>query len=117
MPSEPRVIEAAGGVLWRPARDGGVEVCLVHRPKYDDLSVPKGKLSRGEHVLLGAVREVAEETGYTATVGAPLGEIHYLKDGSPKRVRYWAMRAGQGRFVPGSEVDRLEWVTPPTAVM
>ena len=85
---------------------------MVHRPKYDDWSVPKGKLRRGEHPLLAAVREVAEETGYTGVIGAPLKDVHYLKDGMPKRVRYWAMRLSGGAFQANDEVDRLMWLPP-----
>ena len=110
-------IEAAGGVLWRPAADGGgAEICLVHRPKYDDYSVPKGKLGRGEHVLLAAAREVTEETGIAPILAAPLGETHYLKDGVPKRVRYWAMRASSGAFQANDEVDEVVWVSPAAAL-
>ncbi|MGH3365619.1 MAG: NUDIX hydrolase [Nocardioidaceae bacterium] len=105
-------IEAAGGVLWRQSRGSDIEIALVHRPKYDDWSLPKGKLSSGEHVLAGAVREVQEETGFTPMVGPPLGQVHYDKDGSPKRVRYWAMRATDGTFDPTTEVDDLRWVRP-----
>lgn len=116
MGTSERLIEASGGVLWRPRPDGTPEVCLVHRPKYDDYSVPKGKLARGEHVLLAACREVWEETGFSVTVGRPLGEVRYLKDGLPKRVRYWAMRIEGGSFSPNEEVDRLEWLPPAEAV-
>lgn len=113
MPPSSRLIEAAGGVLWRPALGGaGVEVALVHRPKYDDWSLPKGKLASGEHPVLGALREVWEETGHLASPGRPLGEIRYLKDGEPKRVRYWAMRVEDGRFEPGDEVDQVMWLPP-----
>jgi 8-oxo-dGTP diphosphatase len=108
-----RLIEAAGGVLWRPAVGGlGVEVALVHRPKYDDWSVPKGKLEPGEHPVLGAIREVREETGYVGVPGRPLGETRYLKDGEPKRSRYWALRADTGSFVPNAEVDQVMWLPP-----
>jgi 8-oxo-dGTP diphosphatase len=108
-----RLIEAAGGVLWRPAIGGrGVEVCLIHRPKYDDWSLPKGKLNSGEHVLAAAEREVWEETGHRALIGRPLGEIRYSKDGSPKRVRYWAMRQAGGEFAPNDEVDQVMWLPP-----
>jgi 8-oxo-dGTP diphosphatase len=108
-----KLIEAAGGVLWRPADGGaGLEVALVHRPKYDDWSIAKGKLNAGEHPIIGALREVFEETGYVAVPGRSLGETRYLKDGSPKRVRYWAMRASGGRFVPNDEVDQLMWLPP-----
>ena len=103
--------------MWRPATDGGgAEICLVHRPKYDDYSVPKGKLGRGEHVLLGAAREVTEETGFAPIVAAPLGETHYLKDGVPKRVRYWSMRASTGTFQANDEVDEVSWVSPAAAL-
>jgi 8-oxo-dGTP diphosphatase len=108
-----KLIEAAGGVLWRPAAGGsGLEVALVHRPKYDDWSIPKGKLNPGEHPIVGAVREVREETGHVGVPGRPLGEIRYLKDGSPKRVRYWAMRVEGGHFVPNDEVDQVMWLPP-----
>jgi len=104
-------IEAAGGVLWRAALGAaGVEVALVHRPKYDDWSLPKGKLEEGEHPLLAAVREVEEETGFVGLPGRPLGEVRYLKDGDSKRVRYWAMTAESGAFVPSDEVDQVMWL-------
>ena len=110
-------IHAAGGVLWRVAANGdGIEVATIHRPRYDDWSLPKGKLNPGEIDLEGAVREVMEETGYRVTVGRPLGEVNYLKDGRPKVVRYWAMRAEGGIFTPSREVDELRWVPVSTAV-
>ena len=111
-----KLIEAAGGVLWRSAPGhAGIEVALVHRPKYDDWSIPKGKLTSGEHPVLGALREVEEETGHIAEPGRPLGEIHYLKEGVPKRVRYWAMRATGGSFAASEEVDRMVWLPPQEA--
>src|SRR3954452_5299503 len=103
-------IEAAGGVLWRYAADGSVEIALVHRPKYDDWSIPKGKLKRREHLLLGALREVAEETGVQPLLGRPLGEIRYLKDGLPKRVRYWAMSCADGAGSYALESDENDEV-------
>ncbi len=109
-----RVIEAAGGVLWRPAGTG-LEIAVVHRPKYDDWSLPKGKLARDEHPVLGATREVLEETGYVGVPGRPMGETHYLKDSVPKRVRYWAMRVEDGSFAPNAEVDELRWLAPEQA--
>lgn len=116
--SAQRPIRAAGGVVWRPAAEGeqaGVEVAVVHRPRYDDWSLPKGKLAAGEPELEAAVREVLEETGYRVAVGRPLGESRYLKDNGgvtrPKVVRWWAMRAVGGDFSPGREVDQLRWLT------
>ncbi|WP_171110500.1 MULTISPECIES: NUDIX hydrolase [Streptomyces] len=108
-------VQAAGCVLWRRSPvDGGLEICLVHRPKYDDWSHPKGKLKRDETPLAGALREVEEETGYTATPGAELPTLHYLANGRPKQVRYWAAEATSGGFTPSTEVDRILWL-PPTA--
>jgi len=104
-------IRAAGAVLWRPA-GRGTQVALVHRPKYDDWGLPKGKLESGEHRLLAAVREVSEETGMQVTLGQPLPPVRYLVDGQPKVVDYWAARvsASAGAFAPNHEVDRLDWV-------
>lgn len=72
----------------------------MHRPKYDDWSHPKGKLKPGEDPLAGALREVAEETGYAAVPGAELTTVRYLANGRPKEVRYWAAAAGTGAFAP-----------------
>jgi 8-oxo-dGTP pyrophosphatase MutT (NUDIX family)/phosphohistidine phosphatase SixA len=103
-------ILAAGAVLWR-ARAGGIETALVHRPRYDDWSFPKGKSLPGEHVLLTAVREVEEETGVRVALGRSLGSQSYLADGQPKRVEYWAARpVSPERFAPNDEVDALAWV-------
>jgi 8-oxo-dGTP diphosphatase len=112
-------IEAAGGVLWRHPPGGSLELALVHRPKYDDWSLPKGKLKRREHLLLGALREVEEETGAAVTLGRPLGEIRYLKEGLPKRVRYWAMTyvgASKTAVVSPEEIDGLHWLPPQDAL-
>ncbi|MFE4965986.1 NUDIX hydrolase [Streptomyces sp. NPDC056660] len=107
---------AAGCVLWRRSPvDGDLEVCLVHRPKYDDWSHPKGKLKRGEDAITGALREVAEETGYTAHVGSELSTALYYANGRPKQVRYWAGEAGEGHFTPNHEVDRILWLRPAQA--
>ncbi|MFF4214359.1 NUDIX hydrolase [Streptomyces sp. NPDC001796] len=109
-------IRAAGCVLWRRSPvDGALEICLVHRPKYDDWSHPKGKLKRGEDPLTGALREVAEETGYTAVPGAPLPTARYPVGGRPKQVHYWAAEATEGSFAPNREVDRVLWLPPVAA--
>jgi len=112
-------IRAAGGVVWRHAdgADGeaGVEVAVIHRPRYDDWSLPKGKLAPGESDLEGAVREVLEETGFHVRVGRPLGETRYDKASPagtrPKVVRWWAMQAEEGSFSPTREVDDLCWLS------
>ncbi|WP_205472139.1 NUDIX hydrolase [Nocardioides sp. SYSU D00038] len=108
-PRDPAVIEAAGVVVFRP----GKRVLLVHRPKYDDWSFPKGKLERGEHACVAAVREVAEETGLHVRLGPPLSAQRYAVKGRPKRVSYWTGRAVGSPDVSGyeanDEVDRLGW--------
>jgi 8-oxo-dGTP diphosphatase len=114
-------IRAAGGVLWRRAPDdvGAVEVAVIHRPRYDDWSLPKGKLAAGESELDAAVREILEETGFHVRVGRSLGVTRYAKeteDGTrPKVVRWWAMRAEAGGFTPTGEVDELVWLAPSEA--
>ncbi|NEE39158.1 NUDIX hydrolase [Streptomyces sp. SID7982] len=110
------VIRAAGCVLWRRAPGGGsVEVCLVHRPKYGDFSFPKGKLKRHEEPLAAAVREVLEETGHHCTPGPRLPTSHYVVDGRPKVVDYWAAEATGGSFTANDEVDRILWLAPDAA--
>ena len=112
-------IRAAGGVLWRPAGDG-VEICVVHRPTLDDWSLPKGKLKSSEHSLVGAVREVLEETGVRGLPQLRLPEISYeLPDGMPKTVDYWLMRASDDAVLDVddvTEVDTVTWLSPAQAV-
>ncbi|HEY1323702.1 MAG TPA: NUDIX hydrolase [Streptosporangiaceae bacterium] len=110
-----RMIRAAGGVVWRPGSGGTVEVALVHRPEYDDWSLPKGKLRRGEHPLVTACREVAEETGVRAPAGKRLDIEHYDTSAGPKAVEYWAMRGQDDPFTATAEVDRLVWLPPADA--
>lgn len=114
-PASCQAILAAGAVLWRTAElDGGstdaVEVAVVHRPRYDDWSLPKGKLDPGETEPVAAVREIEEETGYAAKLGRRLASVSYPVDQDIKKVRYWAARALGGEFVPNSEVDELLWL-------
>ncbi|MEW1903557.1 MULTISPECIES: NUDIX hydrolase [unclassified Streptomyces] len=106
-------ILAAGCVLWRPSPSGrGIEIALVHRPKYDDWSHPKGKLKRGETAEECARREVLEETGRRCELGARLSTVHYTVAGRPKEVAYWSARALDGAFTPSREVDALLWLPP-----
>jgi 8-oxo-dGTP pyrophosphatase MutT (NUDIX family) len=105
------VIPAGGGVVWRTRDDGAVETAVIHRPKYDDWSLPKGKLDAGEHVLQAAVREVGEETGLTVVTGRRSVSTRYPVPEGVKHVDYWLMRAVGGEFEPNREVDELRWVS------
>jgi len=109
-----REVAAAGGVVTRPAGgdDDDVEVLLVHRPKYDDWSFPKGKREPGETDEQCAVREVEEETGVRGRLGRELLPCAYLdRKNRPKVVRYWAMGVGKPRrFQPNAEVDEVRWL-------
>ncbi|MET8678493.1 NUDIX hydrolase [Streptomyces sp. NPDC004647] len=109
-------IRAAGCVLWRRSpHPEQIEIALVHRPKYDDWSHPKGKLKSREGPVQGALREVHEETGFDCVLGAALPTAYYPARGRPKEVRYWAAEATDGHFVPNREVDRLTWLAPSAA--
>ena len=104
-------IRAAGGVVVRDGR-----IAVVHRPKYDDWSLPKGKLDPGEAWEHAALREVEEETCVSARLERELESSRYVHKGRPKVVRYWLMSVDDaGEFVPGDEVDELRWVTPDEA--
>jgi 8-oxo-dGTP pyrophosphatase MutT (NUDIX family) len=107
----PELVLAAGGVVWRRGPDGTVEVVLVHRPRYDDWSLPKGKLDPGETDEQAALREVQEETTLTASLGPELPSTTYLdRSGKHKRVRYWAMTVVDGTPAACNEVDAAVWV-------
>ena len=110
MASPPEQVRSAGGVPRRE-RDGRPEVAVIHRPEYDDWSLPKGELNPGEGWEEAAVREVEEETGLRCRLGAELPPAEYLDEkGRPKLVRYWVMTPEDGDFRPTEEVDELRWL-------
>jgi 8-oxo-dGTP diphosphatase len=103
-------VAAAGGVVV-DSGDGGRRVAVIHRPKYMDWSLPKGKLEPGEEWLEAALREVEEETGYHCEASVELPRVSYLdRKGRRKMVRYWLMEPVDGEFQPHGEVDELRWV-------
>ncbi len=107
-----RTIEAAGGVI---EQDGMIAV--VHRPRYDDWSLPKGKLDKNESSERAALREVQEETGLSCQLIEELEAVSYTDNrGRPKNVRYWRMKILGGEFKANDEVDELRWLTPIEAI-
>jgi 8-oxo-dGTP pyrophosphatase MutT (NUDIX family) len=106
-----RVVEAAGGVVSRHGDGSRLEVLVVHRPRYDDWTFPKGKLEPGESHEQAAVREVEEETGLRCALGRELPSTTYHdRKGRPKTVRYWEMQPLEGAFRPHREVDEIRWL-------
>ena len=115
--SERPEVRAAGGLVWRPGPGGAPEVLLVHRPKYDDWTLPKGKAEAGESDEACALREVEEETGLRCELGPYAGDIGYVdREGRDKVVRYWEMRPLGGVFAPHHEVDEIRWLAVADAV-
>lgn len=105
-------IAAAGGVVWRAGHTAQQpNVAVVHRPRYDDWSLPKGKLDEGESELMCAVREIHEEIGAHVAVQRRLDRVRYLAEGVDKTVAYWEMRYVGGDFSANDEVDELRWLT------
>jgi 8-oxo-dGTP pyrophosphatase MutT (NUDIX family)/phosphohistidine phosphatase SixA len=104
-------IKAAGCVVWRDGRDGR-EVLIVHRPRYDDWSLPKGKCRADEPAPVAAVREVHEETGVLVRLGPEQRSLSYRVDGAPKEVRFWVAESVEHtKFKSNAEVDAIAWVT------
>jgi 8-oxo-dGTP diphosphatase len=102
---------AAGAVLWRPDGDSGRPlIAVIHRPRYNDWSLPKGKVDPGENETVAAVREIREETGQQAHLGRRLCRISYPIPIGTKVVDYWAARALGGDFAPNKEVDEILWL-------
>jgi 8-oxo-dGTP diphosphatase len=105
------LIIAAGGVVWREREDSKIELAIIHRPKYDDWTFPKGKLDTGEELISSAYREIMEETGLDIELGPYLGAVEYESFEEAKHVSYWAAKAltSSKDFHPNNEVDILEW--------
>jgi phosphohistidine phosphatase SixA/8-oxo-dGTP pyrophosphatase MutT (NUDIX family) len=117
MSVENLIIYAGGAVLWRYGAQKKIEVALIHRPRYDDWSLPKGKRDGNESLIACAYREVMEETGYESVFGPELGEVTYVVDGDSKIVKYWSAQAAEnpsGKPDP-QEVDQIEWLSPADA--
>lgn len=111
--STTKVTPAAGGVVWRkaPSSKDGIEVLLVHRPRYDDWTYPKGKAEAGELPPVTASREIHEETGLTVRLGRPLPAVTYRVRGGVKEVSYWLARPrGESAFTPSKEIDKTAWL-------
>ena len=105
-------VTAAGGVVFREDGAGRVEIALIHRPAYDDWSLPKGKLDAGETLEQACLREVEEETGLRCRLLRPIACTRYIdRKGRPKVVFYWKLRPLGGGFRPNREVDELRWLT------
>ncbi|MFD1859352.1 NUDIX hydrolase [Aeromicrobium camelliae] len=108
-----KVTPAAGGVVWRKASSSkdGIEVLLVHRPRYDDWTYPKGKAEAGELPPVTASREIHEESGLTVRLGRPLPTVTYRVRGGVKEVSYWLARPrGEPEFTPSKEIDKTAWL-------
>ena len=104
-------ILAAGAVLWRKSEKKKIEVLIIHRPKYDDWTFPKGKAEIGEPLIACAYREVLEETNIETAFGPYLGEVEYLTNDGKKKVSFWSAKViKEKEFNPNAEVDQLKWV-------
>jgi 8-oxo-dGTP pyrophosphatase MutT (NUDIX family) len=106
---EPTLVRAGGGAVWRRG-SAGLEVVLVHRPHYDDWTLPKGKVDSGETDEDAARREVQEEASVEVELGSELPAVHYVDHkGRPKVARYWTMTVVSGTVAADNEIDRAEW--------
>jgi 8-oxo-(d)GTP phosphatase len=115
--SASKTVLAAGGVLWRPGhRESAAEVAVIHRPRYDDWSLPKGKVDPGETEPVTAVREVYEETGHHVQLGRRIASVSYPIEQRTKKVQYWSARSLDGSFAPNNEVDDLIWLSAAAAI-
>jgi 8-oxo-(d)GTP phosphatase len=116
-PRRPLLVRAAGGIVWREGPTGTAELAVIHRPKYGDWSLPKGKLEPGEGFREAALREVEEETGCRARLLHFAGFTYYFVRRRAKVVLFWHMRQeGKARFEPSAEVDRMAWCSAEEAL-
>jgi 8-oxo-dGTP diphosphatase len=111
-PANQGAVMAAGGVVSRAGPRGRQEIAIIHRPAYDDWTLPKGKVDGDETLEQACLREVEEETGLRCELGEPIGSTEYRdRKGRPKTVFYWKLRPLGGTFRPTEEVDELRWLT------
>jgi 8-oxo-dGTP diphosphatase len=111
------VIRAAGGIVCRRTRSGETEIAVIHRPQYDDWTLPKGKIEPDETAEDCAIREVREETGLRCELVRPLGCTAYVdRRGRDKVACYWVMEVLGGKFRPSIEVDKMLWLSVGDAI-
>ena len=111
-------VVAAGAVVWRKEADGSTLVALVHRPRYDDWSLPKGKIEPGETLISCAYREVMEETNLPVNLGPYIGSTEYFVADGLKQVHYWCAKVEEDKysFMANDEVDQMIWLSPAEAI-
>lgn len=106
-----KIILAAGALVWRKSKEKKIEIAVIHRPKYNDWTIPKGKVELNESSIACAYREVIEETSLETEFGMYLGEVKYQSLDGPKQVSFWSAQVvKENTFTPNSEVDEIKWV-------
>ncbi len=106
-----KIILAAGALVWRKSKEKKIEIAVIHRPKYNDWTIPKGKVELSESSIACAYREVIEETSIETEFGMYLGEVKYQSLDGPKQVSFWSAQVvKENTFTPNSEVDEIKWV-------